>query len=188
MSKNHSDCIYLAVMNDCSTLWNGRDENGNQAQSIKLRNDGGVEGHQLHLQALRLHQFQIRGLLLMLQAQEIMYLIGHGLDQLRFVKSLSLRLREINSNRFFDLEFEASRLFHSGQHAHLLARILLQQRNRNDIPFVSFLLKVTRYASRALIHGIKNDFFYLRRISCLVSGWSGCLVFPTARAAGVSRL
>jgi hypothetical protein len=44
--------------------------------------------------------------------------------------------------RFFDLEFEAERAFESGRHAHLLARTLLHRRERADIPFVSFLLKV----------------------------------------------
>ncbi len=45
--------------------------------------------------------------------------------------------------RFFDLEFEANRAFASGQYAHLIARTLLLQRQRTDIPFLNYVLKVS---------------------------------------------
>jgi hypothetical protein len=45
--------------------------------------------------------------------------------------------------RFFDLEFEAKRAFASGQYAHLIARTLLLQRQRTDIPFLNYILKVS---------------------------------------------
>mmetsp|Transcript_17439 Transcript_17439/g.48149 ORF Transcript_17439/g.48149 Transcript_17439/m.48149 type:complete len:1292 (-) Transcript_17439:986-4861(-) len=44
-------------------------------------------------------------------------------------------------DRFFDLEFEANRAFKSPAHAHLLARIILQERKKSDIPFLSYVLK-----------------------------------------------
>jgi len=44
-------------------------------------------------------------------------------------------------DRFFDLEFEANRAFDSAKHAHLLSRVILLERKKTDIPFLSYVLK-----------------------------------------------